>query len=52
MFHESEGSARVVTGDGMAKSRNIFFFNVIHDHVAKGGTDVSEDVIFVGREAM
>ncbi len=52
MFHEGEGSARVVTGDGMAKGRDIFFFNVIHDHVAKGGTDLSEDVIFVGREAM
>ena len=52
MFHESYGSARVVTGDGMAKSRDISFFNVIHDHVAKGGTDVSEDMIFVNREAM
>ena len=52
MFHESYGSARVVAGDGMAKSRDISFFNVIHDHVAKGGTDVTEDVIFTGRVTM
>ena len=52
MFHEVEGSACVVTSDGMAKSEDVFFFNVIHDHVAKGGTNVSEDVIFVGRETM
>jgi len=52
VFHESEGSARVLTGVGMAKSIDIFFFNVIHDHVAKGGTDVSEDMIFISRETM
>ena len=52
MFHEGEGNTRVVTGDGVAKGRDIFFFNVIHDRVTKGSTDIAEDVVFVGGEAM
>ena len=41
VFHEGEGSARVETGDGVAKGSDTFFLNVIHDHVTKGGTDIA-----------
>ena len=32
-FHEGDGSTRVVTGDGMAKDRDIFFFNVENSEI-------------------
>ena len=41
MLDEGERSTRVETGDGVAKGRDIFFLNVIHDHVTKGGTDIA-----------
>ena len=47
MFHEGERSACVKTSDGVAEGGDVFLFDTVDYHVAKGCSDVAEDVVFV-----